>query len=82
MLHATSDQGRHCLLTAFSTKNRIKVKRIRPDTAKMTNGLVQHVTVEESTGKPYGLTEQILSFKGRLQFRRELKTKVAVFSPA
>ena len=43
-----SDQGLHCLLTGFSIKNRIKTKN-RPDTPKMTNGLVQHITVEEFT---------------------------------
>ena len=44
-----SDQGLHCLRTGISIKNRIKVKKNRPDTPKMTHGLVQHITVEEST---------------------------------
>ena len=38
-----SDHGLHCLLIRFSH---------RPNTPKMTNGLVQHVTVEESTSIP------------------------------
>ena len=43
-----SDQGLHCLLTGFSIKNKIKATN-RPNTPKMTNGLIQHITVEEST---------------------------------
>ena len=35
--HVASDQGLQCLLTGL-------------DTPKMTNRLVQHITVEESTG--------------------------------
>ena len=45
-----SDLGLYCLLTVFSIKNTKKKKKktqIRPDTPKMTNGLVQHITVEE-----------------------------------
>ena len=42
-----SDQGQHCLLTGLSIKNRIKATN-RPDNPKMTNRLVQHITVEES----------------------------------
>ena len=45
--HVASDQGLHCLLTGFSIKNRIKQQN-RPDTPKMTYGLVQQITVEES----------------------------------
>ena len=39
-----SDQGLHCLLTGFPMKNRIKMTN-GPDTPKMTNGLIQHITV-------------------------------------
>ena len=46
--NVASDQGLQCLLTGFCIKNRIKAT-IRPDTPKMTNRLVQHITVEEST---------------------------------
>ena len=45
--HVASNQGLHCLLTGFSIKNRIK-RQNRSDTPKMTNELVQHITVEES----------------------------------
>ena len=34
-----SDQGLHCLLKEFSIKNRNKLQN-RPDTTKMTNGLI------------------------------------------
>ena len=44
-----SDQGLHCLLIGFSIQNRIKVTKNSPDTPKMTTGLVQHITMEEST---------------------------------
>ena len=44
--NVASDQDLHCLLTGFSIKN-------RPDTPKMTNGLVQHKTVEESNSKQW-----------------------------
>ena len=49
--HVASGQGLQC----FATCNRIfhqkmnKSDKNRPDTSKMTNGLVQHITVEEST---------------------------------
>ena len=43
-----SDQGLQCLLTGLSIKNRLNHQN-RPDTLEMTNGLVQHITVEEST---------------------------------
>ena len=46
--NVASDQGLHCLLTEFSITNKVK-KRNRSDTPKMTIGLVQHYTVEEST---------------------------------
>ena len=42
------DQALHCLLTGFSIKNR-KKRQNKPDTPKMTNGLVQHIKVEDST---------------------------------
>ena len=45
--NVASDQGLHCLLTGFSIKYRIKATN-KPDIPKMTNGLVQHITVEES----------------------------------
>ena len=45
--NVASDLGLHCWLTGFSITNRIKAT-IRPDTPKMTNGLIQHITVEES----------------------------------
>ena len=51
--NVASDQGLHCLLTGFSIKDRIKAKHI-PDTTKMTNGPVQHITVEESTSIQWG----------------------------
>ena len=37
------------MLTEFSIKNRIIKRQNRPDTSKMTNELVQHKLVEEST---------------------------------
>ena len=46
--NVASDQGLHCLLTGFSIKNEIKATN-RPDTPKMKNRLVQHITVEKST---------------------------------
>ena len=45
--NVASDQDLQCLLTGFSIKDRIKVTN-RPDTPNMTNGLVQHITEEES----------------------------------
>ena len=63
-----SDLGQHYLVTGFSIKNRIKVAN-RPDTSKMTNGLVQHIIVEKSTciqwvkGNNLLTVEQIFSFK-------------------
>ena len=41
--------GLQCLLTWFPIKNRIKTRQNRPDSPKMTNGLAQHITAEEST---------------------------------
>ena len=46
--NVASDQDLHCLLTGFSIKTRKKGQKT-PDTPKMTNGLVEHITVEEST---------------------------------
>ena len=46
--NVASDQGLHCSLTGFSIKKRIKVTN-RPNTPKMTNGLIQHIIVEETT---------------------------------
>ena len=46
-LDVASDQGLQCLLTELSIKNRIKVTNTRHP--KMTNELVQNITVEEST---------------------------------
>ena len=43
-----SDQGLNCLLTKFSIKIEQK-RQNRSDTPKMTNGLLQHITVGEST---------------------------------
>ena len=40
-----SDQALYCLLTLFSTKKLLN----RPATPKTINGLVQNMTVEEST---------------------------------
>ena len=48
--NVASDQGLHCLLTRFSIKNRIKVEN-RPNTPKMINRHIQHITVEESISK-------------------------------
>ena len=45
----TDFQGLHFFLARFSVINRIKVTN-RPQHPKMTNGLIQHITVEESTG--------------------------------
>ena len=47
-LIVATDQGQNCLLTGFSIKNRIKVTN-SPNSPKMTNGLIQHITVEEFT---------------------------------
>ena len=46
--NVVSDQGLQCLPKGFSIKNRTKGTK-GPDTLKMTNGLIQHITVEEST---------------------------------
>ena len=52
-----SDQGLHCLLTGLSIKNRIKA----------TTGIVQHLTVEESTSIQWVKPLQLKStfFAGR-----------------
>ena len=42
-----SDQGLLCLLTESSIKN--KKQQNRPDTPKMTNGLVLHISLKECT---------------------------------
>ena len=48
--NVASDHGLHCLLTGFFIKNGTKLGHIiRPNTPKVTNGLIQHITVEEST---------------------------------
>ena len=46
--NVASDKGLHCLLNGFSIKNRIKATK-KTHHPKMTNGLVQHIIVEEST---------------------------------
>ena len=46
--NVASDLGAQCLLMGFFTKTRMKGTK-KPDTPKTTNGLVQHITVEEST---------------------------------
>ena len=46
--HVASDQGLHCLLTVFPVKKR-KKRQKRPIIPEMTNRLVQHIIVEEST---------------------------------
>ena len=46
--YMTSDLALHCLLTGFSIKNRIKETKLIQHPS-MTNGLVQHITVEESS---------------------------------
>ena len=46
--NVASDQSLYCLLTGFSIKNRIK-RQNRPNTFKMTNEIIQHITAEEST---------------------------------
>ena len=51
--NVASDQGLHCLLTGFSIKNEYRQQN-RPDTPKMTNGLVQHITVEVYKGLKTG----------------------------
>ena len=52
--NVASDQGLHCLLTGFSIKNKKKKKRHKiSDTRKITKGLVQHITVEESTSRQW-----------------------------
>ena len=43
-----SDQGLHSLLTGYPNKNRTKAKN-RPDTSKMANRFLQHITAEKST---------------------------------
>ena len=47
-MFVASNLGLHCLLTGLPIKNRIKVTN-RPDIPKMTDELVQYMTVEEST---------------------------------
>ena len=46
--NVTFDQSLQCLLTGFSIKIE-KKRHSRPDIPKMTNGLVQHITLEEFT---------------------------------
>ena len=46
--NVASYQGLSCLLTGFSIKHRIKAQN-QTNTPKITNGLAQHITVEEST---------------------------------
>ena len=46
--NVASDQGLHYLLTKLEYK-----QQKRPDTPKMTNGLVHHITVEESTSEQW-----------------------------
>ena len=62
--NVASNQGLHCLLTGFSIKNRIKPQN-RSDAPKMTNRLIQHITVEESTSiqwvKHLGLLNTVLA---------------------
>ena len=43
-----SDQGLHCLISGFSKKNELK-RQNRPDIPKITNELIQHIRVKEST---------------------------------
>ena len=45
--NVASDQSVLCMLTGVSIKNRIKATN-RPGTPKLTNGLIQYITVEES----------------------------------
>ena len=52
--NVASDQGLQSLLTVFAIKNRINATK-RSDTPKMTNGLVKHITVEESISIHNGL---------------------------
>ena len=47
--NVASDQGLQCLLTGFSIKKIEYRQQNRPDTPKMTNGLIKYITVEEST---------------------------------
>ena len=60
-----SDLRQQCLLKVFPSKNKIKATK-RPDTSKMTNGLVQRITVEESTsmGQEYTPFRNLSSFRG------------------
>ena len=69
--NVASDQGLHCLLTGFSMKNRIKTQN-RPNTPKMTNGLVQHITVEESTSTRW-VKRAIFFCKSRSLLRKLVK---------
>ena len=39
--HVVSDQGLHCLLIEFFINIKKNLRQNRPDTPKMTNGLVQ-----------------------------------------
>ena len=49
--HVASEQGLHCSLTGFSINTGTKKNKIDPDIPKRTNGLVQHITVQDSTSK-------------------------------
>ena len=63
-----SDQHLHCLLTGYSTKNRMKATENRLDTSRMINGLIQHMTVEESTN-----TQWVTAIEGGRRFANETK---------
>ena len=49
MQNETSDQGLHYLLTRISIRNRIKMKKITPDTPKIGNGLSQLIRMDGFT---------------------------------
>ena len=50
--NVATDVSLHCLLTGVSIKNSIKATN-RLDTPKMTNGVIQHITMEESTSRQW-----------------------------
>ena len=50
--NAASDQGLQCLFTGISTEKVVKVKvKKSPETPKTTNGLIQTIRMDQSTGQ-------------------------------
>ena len=64
--NVASVQGLQCLLTGFFHKNRIKVIKETLYPPKMTNGLIEYITVEESTSTEWVQVSDIHTSKVRV----------------